>query len=159
MEPMTPRSAQPPTLAVMLLLFCGCSRENVSPIAPIAPITTKAQLAKAQLALTDQEKIQLLRDEARKREMKWTIWCVRWSSQDTFQAEAWRKGESRAHDLNWQYHDRWMKVGPTQADAAYLLYLAIQVEPTHPAQTREQIAASKPENKMKLCPPELRSEP
>lgn len=110
------------------------------------------------VSLTDDQKIELLRSEAHKRGLQWNIWCIEWE-ESGFQAEAWHRGESSARDSNWERHDRWMRQGSSQADAAYSLYLIIQHEPNHPAKTEEQLKSSLfTPHKNKLCPPELRGE-
>jgi len=107
--------------------------------------------------LTQHDKLELLRVEAAKRHMQWRIWCIEWAEPGAkgFQAEAWRNGESSAHDDAWQLHDRWMKDDYTQGEAAYALYVAIQSDPTHAARKPE--AEREPTRYHRICPVELSS--
>lgn len=134
-------------LAVVLVLAAGCGYQKIS--VPVNDTKTET--------LTDEQKIALLRAEAHKRGMQWRVWCV-WWNENNFQAEAWRKGESKAIDSDWELHDRWMEMGTTQVNAAYKLYFAIQNEPTHPKKTPEEIQGPLLIHKNKMCPPDIRGE-
>lgn len=77
--------------------------------------------------LTDEQKIELLRSEARKRGLEWHIFCVEYNDPtERYQGTAW-------NGLDEKGYDRWMKTADTAANAAYALYVSIQEKPTHPA--------------------------
>ncbi len=111
-----------------------------------------AVVVKAVPQLTDAQKIDLLRQEAKKQGMAWDVFCTKWyeDEPESFLGAAHRVGE-RADDL----HDRWLESAPTQADAAYALYLSIQGAPTHPARPPDKPNPHRPY----ICPmPRLHGE-
>jgi hypothetical protein len=160
-------------LAVVLMLYVGgCSKPIKDPIVKITGGKDSTQITvicppgeickqtgtagtflniSPTATLTDEEKIDLLRKRVHEMDLQFKVWCVYWSSEDSFQAIAWHKGYE---DID-QTADRWIVDRPTQAEAAYQLYLYLGGPPTHPGRTLESIIEKKEKQKHKFCPPEL----
>lgn len=143
-------------LIITTLLFsAGCEQKAVK----VVQVQTEGQnyatsvkeLLVKETELTREQKITLLRTEAKKRGLSWRVVCMPWVEEghNNMLAIAHRRGIADADDHN----DRWIEEGNTQEDAAYALYIAIQGDPTHPA---EPIQPPMPEKRHKMCAPELR---
>lgn len=101
--------------------------------------------------LTDDQKIELLRQSAKEHHLAWHVFCTKSAAKDPdeFQGTAWSADQNDVTTT-----DRWMQAGATQAEAAYNLYISIQGAPTHPAEKPEHYDLPY------ICPmPELRSRP
>jgi len=148
-------------LAVGLLLVAGCAKgkpqkgvDYVRVDSTSHQIVPPSSEAHAFTSLNDSQKIKMLREEVHKRGLEFRIFCVWWQDDDTFNASAWHSGQRDDDE-----HDRWIVEAPTQADAAYALYNAIQGSPTHPAKPIENPDESREARLAKkrlMCPPELR---
>lgn len=108
--------------------------------------------------LTDNQKFQLLRDEAKKRGLRWKIFCTSFYKDDPekFMGDAWYAKDGEGGGMYWEQYDHWLKSEfNTQAEAAYALYLIIQNEPNHPAKPKE---VAEKERERAICPPAVTSE-
>lgn len=137
------------TLYFLVLILGGCSASN-----PTRPTVHTDAAALPTPQLSDKEKIALLRAEAHKRGLKWSISCEGDYFHDPakkFFAEAKHKSNpDLAHYIEDGALPWWGAFGGTQAEAAYNLYQEIQ----QPEGQQPEHRPHEPDRKM--CPPELR---
>ena len=134
-------------LVVMVMAGCNASR-------PVTAAPTQAEnMPNTIPPLSDKQKIALLRDEAKKRGLRWFVRCasVSFHGEDSFVGIA----EDKKQKEKWlNYEDEgalpsWAVIKPTESEVVYALYLAIQQPPNRQPRKREL------EPKKKHCPPEL----
>lgn len=108
-----------------------------------------------QYQLTDDQKISLLRAEAKKRGLKWRVICES-GEEDRFVGWAVKAGEPWGIYAEEGVTGFWMEhEASSQADAALQLYRAIQ----HPPSLYHRDPEPPPSQHVhKICPPELRGE-
>lgn len=119
-------------LALLLTSFflTGCQ---------VKPVPTNVALPKVEAPLTDAQKFSLLDGEAKRRNLRYTIFCTTTfhGGVEEYQADAEHiEARPSAVYVDQGRMDEWMENGKTQADAAYALYLSIQGPPTHLARDR-----------------------
>lgn len=115
------------------------------------------------MRLTDKQKLYLLDKEAKKRNLRYWIFCIGPSWDDKtgpehYQANAeHREAKVGAHYVDEGRMDEWMVgAGSTsQADAAFALYQSIQGTPTHLA-SQWFVRPPKHEEKPRQCMPEIK---
>lgn len=141
-------------LVITALLFsAGCEQKAVK----MVQVQTESQSQSVSVKepeLTREQKIALLRTEAKKRGLSFKVVCLPWVEEGNgdFLGVAW----NRTVEENEQT-DRWLVTANSQEDAVYRLYNSIQGAPTHLGR------APGPGNKgnvktRKMCPPALRGD-
>lgn len=107
---------------------------------------------------SDKEKVALLRAEAHKRGIRWSVRCNDgWSDEADKAFIGFANDKKEAADAG-QYIEEgalpwWYAYGSTQTDAAYNLYISIQQDPVMPK--HRTIEKKKPKT---YCPPEIRGQ-
>lgn len=144
-------------ILVAFLVPAGCReiREAIKPEVYQLPYNSGKYVRVK--SLTDKDKISLLDQEAKKRHLKFRIYCLTYQSEQfpdwKFQAEA----QQSATDWGLIYVEDgatpwWAGDGPSQADAAFDLYKKL-VGGQSPIQPSHREIPSR-ENE-KICPPEI----
>lgn len=139
-------------LIITALLFsAGCERKAVK---MVQVEDGKQAVAVEESQLTREQKIKLLRTEAKKRGLAFKVVCLSWVEEGNgdFLGVAWNRGVEDTDQT-----DRWMEEGNSQEEATYALYHSIQGAPTHLGRVPG------PGNKgnvrtRKMCPPALRGD-
>lgn len=138
-------------LALLLVGMAGCS----TPVKVVTQSSGDVRIATSQESIgpeahdpTDEEKIDLLRTEAKNRGLQWEIICTKKYTDDPedFLAFAYWPGSDDDE------HDRWIQDGNNQADAAYALFESIQGPATHPADKNKK---KEKERALTICPPPI----
>lgn len=110
---------------------------------PYQRASAKPKAVSKFVSLSDKEKIELLRSEAKKRGMHWHIFCR--SYDDSFAGYVFPEGDWNIY-IEENAKPYWHADGKTQGETALALYGAIQEEPNMQPQ---------PKRVEKICPPEL----
>lgn len=136
-------------MAAISMSGCGLQRVTVP---NETPASTVEAVRKFQFQLSPEQKIGLLRSEAKKRGLKWRIYC---GGSEKFTGWAVRKGDPWAvYDDEGAGASWWVFDRNTQGDAAFDLYQQIQGDPDKPLHHKPVES----EHEHKICPPELRGE-
>lgn len=88
-------------------------------------------LFKAKPSLSPLEKVNLLRTEAKKRGIRWNIFCIPKSAfeDERYQADAFQDGDTGSRYVEDGAKDWWSETASTPEEAAYLLSISIQGPP------------------------------
>lgn len=124
------------------------------------PQSNGQPVIKAVRALTDDEKLDLLRSDAKKRGLHWRIFCTSdyMDEKESYLAvAAWTERSLHATYEDDGLTDEWMESRDTPADAALALYQAIQGAPTHPV-SKWGKRSTDHERTHRQCKPEITSE-
>ena len=126
----------------------------LKPSAAVIPQPAASALAPSPSGLTDSQKVGLLRAEAKRWHLHWKVFCTpslaKISPEELFEGWAWPEGTAENAYYEDGGRDNWSSTAPTQAEAAYRLYRAIQHEPNQPVAYRETIKSK--DGKLVKCP-------